>query len=128
MAEEQTSNVVVEVDAPQEIDLSAYAGKLNIDKLKQDIEMIKNLFKYKQLGPENVSRVVTETVMKVRRLAKMSQTEKTGLAIHIINYLIEELIPGRDAPMEAILKLMVPDLVEQLLNFDLSKFCTCFKA
>ena len=126
MAEENTSNVVV--DVPQEIDLSAYESKLNIKKLKNDIEMIKNLFKYKKLGPENVSRVVTETVMKVRRLAKMSETEKTGLAIHIINYLIEELIPGRDAPMEAILKLMVPDLVEQLLNFNLSKMCPCFKA
>lgn len=109
------------------MELTAYAKKINVDKLKADIEMIKNLFKYKQLGPENVSRVVTEIVMKVKMLKKLSQTEKTGLAIHVINHLIEELIPGRDAPMEAILKLMVPDLVEQLLNFNIGNLCACFK-
>lgn len=115
-------------ESPQEIDLKAYEKLINIDKLKSDIEMIKNLFKYKQLGPENVSRVVTETVMKVKSLKKLAQNDKVGLSIHIINHLIEELIPGRDAPMEAILKLMVPDLVEQLFNLDLGKLCACFKA
>jgi hypothetical protein len=119
---------MTEIEVPLEINLSAYESKINVKKLKNDIEIIKSLFKYKQLGPENVSRVVTETVMKVRAFKKISLIEKTGLATHIINYLIEELIPGRDAPMEAILKLMVPDLVEQLLLFDLSKACSCFKA
>ena len=110
------------------LDLSTYSGKLNVENFTRDVEIIKKIFAYKQLGPENVSRVVTETVVRVRRLAKFSMNEKIGLAIHVINHLIEELVPGRDAPMEVILKLMVPDLVEQLMMLDFGKFCVCFKA
>jgi hypothetical protein len=108
-----------------DIQLDDFKQKINVEKYKSDICIIRNLFKYKQLGPENVSRVVTETVLRVRKFRKLSKSEKAGLAIHTINFLIEELIPGRDAPMEAILKLMVPDLVEQLLFLNLNTLCPC---
>lgn len=128
MAELASANVSLTVET-SELNLDKYSKKVNIKKLKEEIDEIHNLFKMKKLGPENISNLIMEIVFKIQRLKKLNEIERRSIAISILNYLIEELIPGRDAPMESILKVMVPDLVDQLMNFNIKKIvakCGCF--
>lgn len=128
MEELASANVTVTVEM-SELNLNKYSKKVNIKKLKEEIDEIHNLFKMKKLGPENISNLIMEIVFKIQRLKKLNDIERRSIAICILNYLIEELIPGRDAPMESILKILVPDLVDQLMNFNIKKIvakCGCF--
>jgi NAD-dependent DNA ligase len=96
------------------------------------VDDIKDMFAVKKLGPENVSQIIIEVIKMVTPLTKLTKEQKASLATQVCNKLIEDIIPGKDAPMETILKAMVPDLIERLVMLDLSKlakrFCPCMSA
>lgn len=89
-----SANVSVSVET-SDLDLEKYSKKVNIKKLKDEIDEIRSLFKMKKLGPENISNLIMEIVFKIQRLKKLNDIERRSIAISILNYLIEELIPGR---------------------------------
>ena len=124
--------VNVEVDLPSPLNLQKYKNKINIGKIEEQVDDIKDMFAVKKLGPENVSQIIIEVIKMVTPLTKLTKEQKASLATQICNKLIEDIIPGKDAPMETILKAMVPDLIERLVMLDLSKmakkFCPCFSA
>ena len=118
--------------APAPLNLQKYKGKINIKKIEEKVDDIKDMFAVKKLGPENVSQIIIEVIKMVTPLTRLTKEQKASLATQICNKLIEDIIPGKDAPMETILKAMVPDLIERLVMLDLKKlakkFCPCMSA
>jgi hypothetical protein len=114
------------------MNLEKYKGKINIKKIEEQVEDIRDMFSVKKLGPENISQIIIEVVKMVTPLTKLKKEQKASLAIQVANKLIEDIIPGKDAPMEAILKAMVPDLIERLIMVDWNKLakkmCPCMSA
>lgn len=107
------------------LSIDRYSKKIDIVKLKEDIEDIADLFKIKKLGPENISQLVIEVVTLIQSYKKkLTQENMTALATQILNYLIEEIIPGEGVMEETILKALVPDLVERLMNLDIRKMAS----
>lgn len=127
----EANEVVVEI-APAPLNLQKYKGKINIKKIEEQVDDIKDMFAVKKLGPENVSQIIIEVIKMVTPLTRLTKEQKSSLATQVCNKLIEDIIPGKDAPMETILKAMVPDLIERLVMLDLSKltkkFCPCMSA
>jgi len=129
----EPTQVNVEI-APSYIpmNLEKYKGKINIKKFEEQVEDIRDMFSVKKLGPENISQIIIEVVKMVTPLTKLKKEQKASLAIQVANKLIEDIIPGKDAPMEAILKAMVPDLIERLIMVDWNKLakkmCPCMSA
>ena len=119
-------------DPPTPLNLQKFKTKINIKKIEDQVDDIKDMFAVKKLGPENVSQIIIEVIKMVTPLTKLTKEQKASLATQICNKLIEDIIPGKDAPMETILKAMVPDLIERLVMLDLSKlakkFCPCMSA
>lgn len=130
MAEIQ--EVSVDVTLPAPLNLDKYKGKINIKKIQEQVEDIRDMFAVKKLGPENISQIIIEVVKMVTPLTKLTKEQKASLAIQVANQLIEDIIPGKDAPMEAVLKSMVPDLIERLIMVDWNKLakkiCPCMSA
>jgi hypothetical protein len=132
----EPEHVDVEITADKDpsapLDLQRYKNKISIEKIEAQVEDIRDLFAVKKLGPENVSQIIVEVIKMVTPLTKLTKEQKSSLATQICNRLIEDIIPGRDAPMETILKAMVPDLIERLVMLDMSKlakkFCPCMSA
>ena len=107
------------------LSIDRYSKKIDIVKLKDDIEDIADLFKIKKLGPENISQLVIEVVTLIQSYKKkLTQENMIALATQILNYLIEEIIPGEGVMEETILKALVPDLVERLMNLDIRKIAS----
>jgi len=132
-AEPERVNVeITTADTPAPLNLQKYKGKINIKKIEEQVDDIKDMFAVKKLGPENVSQIIIEVIKMVTPLTKLTKEQKASLATQVCNKLIEDIIPGKDAPMETILKAMVPDLIERLVMLDLSKlakrFCPCMSA
>jgi hypothetical protein len=132
-AEPERVNVeITTADTPAPLNLQKYKGKINIKKIEEQVDDIKDMFAVKKLGPENVSQIIIEVIKMVTPLTRLTKEQKASLATQICNKLIEDIIPGKDAPMETILKAMVPDLIERLVMLDLSKlakkFCPCMSA
>jgi len=132
-AELEYVNVDINVETPPTpLNLQKYKNKINIKKIEEQVEDIKDMFAVKKLGPENVSQIIIEVIKMVTPLTRLTKEQKASLATQICNKLIEDIIPGKDAPMETILKAMVPDLIERLVMLDLSKlakkFCPCMSA
>jgi hypothetical protein len=132
-AEPEHVNVeITTADTPSSLNLQKYKGKINIKKIEEQVDDIRDMFAVKKLGPENVSQIIIEVIKMVTPLTKLTKEQKASLATQVCNKLIEDIIPGKDAPMETILKAMVPDLIERLVMLDLSKlakrFCPCMSA
>ena len=122
----------VSLEMASVLDLRKFKNRINTRKIEEQIEDVKDMFAVKKLGPENVSQVIIEVVKIVTPLTKLSREQKASLATQICNKLIEDIIPGKDAPMETILKSMAPDLIERLIMVDWNKltkkFCPCISA
>jgi len=128
----EIQEVSVDVTLPPTLSLDKYKGKINIKKIQEQVEDIRDMFAVKKLGPENISQIIIEVVKMVTPLTKLTKEQKSSLAIQVANQLIEDIIPGKDAPMEAVLKSMVPDLIERLIMVDWNKLakkmCPCMSA
>lgn len=123
---------IQEVSVDVTLNLDKYKNKINIKKIQEQVEDIRDMFAVKKLGPENISQIIIEVVKMVTPLTKLTKEQKSSLAIQVANQLIEDIIPGKDAPMEAVLKSMVPDLIERLIMVDWNKLakkmCPCMSA
>ena len=126
-AEPERVNVeITTADTPAPLNLQKYKGKINIKKIEEQVDDIKDMFAVKKLGPENVSQIIIEVIKMVTPLTRLTKEQNASLATQICNKLIEDIIPGKDAPIETILKAMVPDLIERLVMLDLSKLAKKF--
>ena len=126
----EPKTIIADIVEPP-LNLDRFKDKINVKKIHEQMDDVKDMFAVKKLGPENVSQIIIEVVKMVTPLTRLTKEQRASLATLVCNRLIEDIIPGKDAPMELILKSMVPDLIERLLNVDwssLSKYFCCLKA
>ena len=58
-AEPERVNVeITTADTPAPLNLQKYKGKINIKKIEEQVDDIKDMFAVKKLGPENVSQII----------------------------------------------------------------------
>ena len=101
-----------------------------IDRVKLDthLKLIRDSFKYKEVNISNLSNLILKVVLVVEKFKRLNDLEKKNTIVVIVNMLIEDLCPGEDTTLEEVLKLMVPDLVENIVDYgNFRNIYKCFR-
>lgn len=72
---------------------------------------------------ESVPMALMSVMGEVRKIRKLKPSEMKQMMIAILNHMVEVICPGDDTPLEAVLKQMIPNLIDQLQDIDLPKSC-----
>lgn len=91
---------------------------------------IKDRFKDSGLNVENISLALLQVMLEVDKIKKLKMTERKDLIIKILNKIVEEVCPGEDTHLEAVLKQMVPNLIDSLNDIKIdfkTVWCSCLK-
>lgn len=92
----------------------------------ETITSIKNRYMDSGLTVENVSLALMQVMLEVNKLKKLKKTERKQLIITLLNKIVEEVCPGEDTHLEAILKQMVPNLIDSINEMKSELKCKCF--
>ena len=101
-----------------------------IDQVKLDthLKLIRDSFKYKEVNISNLSNLILKVILVVEKFKRLNDLEKKNTIVVIVNMLIEDLCPGKDTTLEEVLKLMVPDLVENMVDYgNIRNIFKCFQ-
>ena len=101
-----------------------------IDRVKLDthLKLIRDSFKYKEVNISNLSNLILKVVLVVEKFKRLNDLEKKNTIVVVVNMLIEDLCPGEDTTLEEVLKLMVPDLVENMVDYgNIRNIFKCFQ-
>lgn len=105
--------------------IKTYTDKPNIIKT---ILNIKERFKVSGINVENVSFALIQIMFEVDKISKLRQSEKKQMTINVLNKIVEDVCPGDDTQLEAILKGMIPALIDNINDVKLNfKWCSCIK-
>ena len=116
---EKTKRQILEDDLPDKIDRVKLDGYL---------KLIKDSFKYKEISLSNISSLILKVVHIVEKFKRLNDMEKKNTAVIVVNILIEDLCPGEDTVLEDVLKRMVPDLVENIIDYgNIGNIYKCFR-
>jgi hypothetical protein len=74
---------------------------------------------------ESVPMALMSVMGQVRKIKKLKPSEMKQMIIAILNHMVEVICPGDDTPLEAVLKQMIPNLIDQLQDIDMPKSCFC---
>jgi len=74
---------------------------------------------------ESVPMALMSVMAEVSKIKKLKPSEMKQMMIAILNHMVEVICPGDDTPLEAVLKQMIPNLIDQLQDIDMPKSC-CF--
>lgn len=91
---------------------------------------IRDRFKDSGLNVENVSLALLQVMMEIDKIKKLKPSERKDLIIKILNKIVEEVCPGDDTHLEAVLKQMIPNLIDSLNDIKLEfkmEWCACLK-
>ena len=92
----------------------------------ETVTSIKNRYKESGLTVENISLALMQVMLEVNKLKKLKKTERKQLIITLLNKIVEEVCPGEDTHLEAVLKQMVPNLIDSINEFKTNLKCKCF--
>lgn len=92
----------------------------------ETVTSIKNRYKESGLTVENVSLALMQVMLEVNKLKKLKKTERKQLIITLLNKIVEEVCPGDDTHLEAVLKQMVPNLIDSINELKTELKCKCF--
>lgn len=92
----------------------------------ETVTSIKNRYKESGLTVENVSLALMQVMLEVNKLKKLKKTERKQLIITLLNKIVEEVCPGDDTHLEAVLKQMVPNLIDSINELKTDLKCKCF--
>jgi hypothetical protein len=92
----------------------------------ETVTSIKNRYKESGLTVENVSLALMQVMLEVNKLKKLKKTERKQLIITLLNKIVEEVCPGEDTHLEAVLKQMVPNLIDSINEIKTDLKCKCF--
>jgi len=92
----------------------------------ETVTSIKNRYKESGLTVENVSLALMQVMLEVNKLKKLKKTERKQLIITLLNKIVEEVCPGEDTHLEAVLKQMVPNLIDSINELKTDLKCKCF--
>lgn len=99
--------------------------KPNDKKLISRLEQILSRFKKSGITTENITTLLMMVMMETKRLKTLKSFEKKQLTVNLMTYLVDEIIPGDDVPLELILKQMVPTLIDNLSDVMNLKQMSC---
>ena len=92
----------------------------------ETVTSIKNRYKESGLTVENISLALMQVMLEVNKLKNLKKTERKQLIIILLNKIVEEVCPGEDTHLEAVLKQMVPNLIDSINEFKTNLKCKCF--
>ena len=92
----------------------------------ETVTSIKNRYKESGLTVDNISLALMQVMLEVNKLKKLKKTERKQLIITLLNKIVEEVCPGEDTHLEAVLKQMVPNLIDSINEFKTNLKCKCF--
>ena len=96
--------------------LTPFGTKLDVKRLATDIEAIKIQFNSDGLALENAPALLLRVMEDVNRYRKLSGHEKKRLVVRIMGWFIDELCPGEKTELEAVLKQMIPPLIDSVIH------------
>lgn len=74
---------------------------------------------------ESIPMALMSVMGEVSKIKKLKPSEMKQMIIAILNHMVEVICPGDDTPLEAVLKQMIPNLIDQLQDIDMPKSCFC---
>ena len=95
-------------------------------KVIETLSTIKNRYTISGITVENVSLALLSVMIEVDKIRKLKPMERKQLTISLLNHLVEEICPGDDTALEAVLKQMIPNLYDQLQEIKRPLKCWCF--
>lgn len=87
---------------------------------------IKTRFKASGLNVENISLALLQVMLEVNKLKNLKPSERKQMTITVLNKIVEEICPGEDTHLEAILKQMIPNLIDSINEMKSDIKCRCF--
>ena len=83
-------------------------------------------FKASGLNVENISLALLQVMLEVNKLKNLKPSEQKQMTITILNKIVEEVCPGDDTYLEAVLKQMIPNLIDSINEMKSDIKCKCF--
>ena len=83
-------------------------------------------FKKTGLSAENITSLLMSVMIETKKLKNLKGYEKKQLAINIMTYFVEEIIPGDTNPLEDVLKPMIPTLIDNFSGLMSLKKMSCW--
>ena len=94
-------------------------------KVVETFLKIKKRFEKSGLNVENISLALLSIMMEVDKIRKLRPMERKQLTVAILEHFVEDLCPGDDTPLEAVLKQMIPNLIDQIQEIKRPLKCWC---
>ena len=92
----------------------------------ETIVQIKNRFQASGLNVENVSLALIQVMMEVNKLKNLKPSARKQMTITVLNKIVEDVCPGEDTHLEAVLKQMIPNLIDNINEMKSNIKCKCF--
>lgn len=103
--------------------ITSYTSKPNVI---DTFNKIKTRFKASGLNVENVSLALIEVMMEVNKLKNLKPSARKQMTITVLNKIVEDVCPGNDTHLEAVLKQMIPNLIDNINEMKSNIKCKCF--
>ena len=100
----------------------------NSKKTLANLQGIMKRYEVSGFSVESVPMALMSVMAEVNKIKKLKPSEMKQMMIAVLNHMVEVICPGDDTPLEAVLKQMIPNLIDQLQDIELVKkscFCCC---
>lgn len=100
----------------------------NSKKTLGNLQAIMKRYEVSGFSVESVPMALMSVMAEVNKIKKLKPSEMKQMMIAVLNHMVEVICPGDDTPLEAVLKQMIPNLIDQLQDIELVKkscFCCC---
>jgi len=93
-------------------------------KILETLVNIKTRFQQSGLNVENVSLALLSVMLEVDKVRKLRPTERKQMVTVVLNKIVEDVCPGEDTHLEAVLKQMIPNLIDNINDLrDAKSWC-----
>jgi len=97
-------------------------------KTIRNILNIKERFKTTGIGVETVSFALVQIMAEVDKITKLKPSEKKQMIIAVLDKIVEDVCPGDDTHLEAVLKGLIPGLIDNINDVKVTfRWCSCIK-
>ena len=94
-------------------------------KVLMALKGIMKRYEISGFGMETVPMALMAVMAEVKKVKKLKPSEAKQMVIAVLNHMVEVICPGDDTPLEAVLKQMIPSLIDQLQDIELPSSCCC---
>ena len=98
----------------------------NSKKTLANLQGIMKRYEVSGFSVESVPMALMSVMAEVNKIKKLKPSEMKQMMIAVLNHMVEVICPGEDTPLEAVLKQMIPNLIDQLQDIELLKRTCCF--